>query len=48
VTFIVAYAAIAWLLKYIARHSYAIFIWYRVVVGLLLIVLLATGVLAAT
>jgi undecaprenyl-diphosphatase len=48
VTFIVAYAAIAWLLKYIARHSYAIFIWYRVVVGLLLIVLLATSVLAAT
>lgn len=48
VTFVVAYVVIAWLLKYIARHSYAVFIWYRVIVGLILIVLLATGVLAAT
>jgi undecaprenyl-diphosphatase len=47
ITFIVAYAAIAWLLKYIARHSYAIFIWYRIVVGLILVILLATGTLAA-
>jgi undecaprenyl-diphosphatase len=48
VTFIVAYASIAWLLKYIARHSYAVFIWYRVIVGIILIILLASGVLAAT
>jgi undecaprenyl-diphosphatase len=48
VSFIVAYAAVAWLLKYISNHSYAVFIWYRVALGLLLVVLLATGAVAAT
>jgi undecaprenyl-diphosphatase len=45
VSFIVGYAAVAWLLKFIARHSYSIFIAYRLVLGALLMVLLATGVL---
>jgi undecaprenyl-diphosphatase len=47
-SFIVAYASIAWLLKYIARHNFNIFIVYRVALGLLLVVLLATGAIAAT
>ncbi len=47
-TFVVAYAAIAWLLKFIAHHSYTVFIVYRLGLGLVLIVLLATGALAAT
>jgi undecaprenyl-diphosphatase len=45
VSFIVGYLAVAWLLKFISRHSYSIFIAYRVVLGSLLIVLLATGVI---
>jgi undecaprenyl-diphosphatase len=45
VSFIVGYAAVAWLLKFVARHSYSIFIAYRLVLGALLMVLLATGVL---
>lgn len=45
VSFIVGYAAVAWLLKFIAKHSYSIFIAYRLVLGALLMVLLATGVL---
>lgn len=45
VSFIVAYAAIAWLLRYIASHSFALFIVYRVVLGSVLIVLLTTGVI---
>lgn len=48
VSLIIAYASIAFLLKLVARHSITIFIAYRVALGLLLIVLLSTGVLTAT
>ncbi|HZO05007.1 MAG TPA: undecaprenyl-diphosphate phosphatase [Solirubrobacterales bacterium] len=48
VSFVVAYFAIFWLLRYIARHNYAIFIVYRVVLGTLVLLLVATGVLSAT
>lgn len=47
VSFGVAYASIAWLLRFVARHSFNAFVAYRVVVGLLLLVLLGTGVLNA-
>jgi undecaprenyl-diphosphatase len=48
VSFIVAYISVAWLLRYIARHSYSIFIIYRVALGTLLVVLLVTGAITAT
>ncbi len=48
VSFAVAFVAIAWLLRYIAHHNYAVFIVYRVALGLLILILLATGVLSAT
>ncbi|MDX2701237.1 undecaprenyl-diphosphate phosphatase [Streptomyces sp. PA03-6a] len=47
VSFVVAYASIAWLLKFVAKHSFNAFVIYRVVVGVLLFGLLATGVLNA-
>jgi undecaprenyl-diphosphatase len=47
VSFIVGYAAVAWLLKFIAGHSYSIFIAYRLVLGAVLVVLLATKVIEA-
>ncbi|MEU6208080.1 undecaprenyl-diphosphate phosphatase [Micromonospora sp. 15K316] len=47
VSFVVAYFSVSWLLRFIARHSYSIFIVYRVALGLLLIVLLATGTIEA-
>jgi len=47
VSFFVAYAAIAWLLRYIAKHSFMLFIIYRIALSALLVVLLATGILAA-
>jgi undecaprenyl-diphosphatase len=47
VSFIVGYAAVAWLLKFIAGHTYSIFIAYRLVLGALLMVLLATNVIQA-
>jgi undecaprenyl-diphosphatase len=45
VSFVVAYVAVAWLLKFIATHSYKSFIVYRVGLGVLLMVLLTTGVI---
>ena len=48
VSFVVAYITVAWLLKYVAKHTYSLFIIYRVALGTLLIVLLATGAIAAT
>jgi undecaprenyl-diphosphatase len=48
VSFAVAYAAVAWLLKFVAGHSLALFVWYRLALGGLLVVLLATGTMSAT
>jgi len=48
VSFVVAYASIAWLLRFVVRHSIVTFVWYRVGVGLLLILALATGWMTAT
>jgi undecaprenyl-diphosphatase len=48
VAFVSAYLAIAWLLRFIAHHTYAVFIVYRVGLGVLLLALLASGVLDAT
>lgn len=42
---IVGYASIAWLLRYLMRHTTMIFIWYRLILGLLLISLLLNGLL---
>ncbi|GAA4832362.1 undecaprenyl-diphosphate phosphatase [Kitasatospora terrestris] len=47
VSFGVAYASIAWLLKYVAKHSFNAFVVYRIVIGLLLMGLLATGAVNA-
>jgi undecaprenyl-diphosphatase len=48
VSFVVAYASIAWLLRLVAKYPISVFIPYRVGLGLLIIVLLWTGVLTAT
>ncbi|MFG2372988.1 undecaprenyl-diphosphate phosphatase [Streptomyces sp. NPDC048504] len=45
VSFVVAYASIAWLLKFVAKHSFNAFVIYRIIIGLLLFGLLGTGVL---
>ncbi|WP_329459142.1 undecaprenyl-diphosphate phosphatase [Streptomyces sp. NBC_01497] len=47
VSFVVAYGSIAWLLRFVARHSFNAFVIYRIVVGVLLLGLLGTGVLSA-
>ena len=48
VAFVVAYASIAWLLRFVAHHPITTFIWYRVTLGLVLFVVLGAGWLTAT
>ncbi len=48
VAFVVAYASIAWLLRFVATNTLKPFVWYRVVLAVLLVGALATGVLSAT
>jgi undecaprenyl-diphosphatase len=48
VSFIVAYASIAWLLRFVSRNSIIPFVWYRVGLGVLLVVALSTGLLSGT
>ncbi|MGX7679712.1 undecaprenyl-diphosphate phosphatase [Jatrophihabitans sp. DSM 45814] len=48
ISFAVGLASIAWLIKYVSKHSTFIFIGYRIVLGLLLIGLLASGAVSAT
>ena len=48
VSFVVAYASIAWLLKFVSSNKITAFVWYRVALGLVLIVVLAAGWMTAT
>ena len=48
VAFVVAYASIAWSLRFVANHSIAWFVPYRLGLGVLLLVLLSSGVLSPT
>ena len=48
ISFVVAYASIAWLLRFVAHHPITTFVWYRVALGLVLIVVLGAGWLTAT
>ncbi len=48
VSFVVAYASIAWLLRFVAGHTIVAFVPYRVALGLVLLAALGTGVLSAT
>ena len=45
IAFIIGYAVIAWLLKFVSTKSFAPFIIYRIGLGSLLLILLATGVI---
>ena len=47
VSFVVGYAAIAWLLRYVSTRSYTPFVIYRILLGTFTLILLGTGVLSA-
>ncbi len=48
VSFIVGYASIAWLLKFISRNDFSLFVWYRIIVGFAIIGLISAGIVSAT
>jgi undecaprenyl-diphosphatase len=45
--FVIGYIVIAWLMKYISTKSFTPFVIYRVVLGTLLLIALATGLISA-
>ena len=47
VAFVIGYIVIAWLLKFVATKSFMPFIIYRVALGSLILILLATGAISA-
>jgi undecaprenyl-diphosphatase len=48
VSFIVAYASVAWLLKFVQKHTIEVFAFYRLLLGVVLLILLATSTVTAT
>jgi undecaprenyl-diphosphatase len=48
VSFIVAYATIAWLLRFVAKHSITVFVGYRIGLAAVVAGLLLTGTISAT
>lgn len=47
IAFVVGYAVIAWLLRYVQKHSVYVFVWYRLGLGVLLAIALGAGWIAA-
>jgi Undecaprenyl-diphosphatase (EC 3.6.1.27) len=47
VSFVVGYASIAWLLRFVASNTFTGFVVYRVALGLLIAGLLVAGVVEA-
>jgi len=45
VSFIVALASVSWLLRYVSRHDFRGFAVYRVVAGVVILILVATGLI---
>ncbi len=48
IAFVVGFVAVAWLLRFLTRHSMYWFVGYRVALGVLVLILLGTGVMSAT
>ena len=48
IAFAVGFAVIAWLLRWVAKHTVYAFVWYRIALGVLLFVALGAGWVSAT
>ncbi|MDL2078055.1 undecaprenyl-diphosphate phosphatase [Streptomyces sp. GXMU-J15] len=46
VAFLTGYAVIAWFMKFISTKSFMPFVWYRIALGIVIIILVATGALS--
>lgn len=47
VAFVIGYAVIAWLMRFITNNSFKIFVWYRILLGVALYILLGLGLINA-
>lgn len=47
ISFVVGYISIAWLLKFVSKHNFSLFIWYRVALGGIIALLLLANTIAA-
>ncbi len=47
IAFAVGFAIIGWFLKFVSTRSYGVFVWYRILLGMALYVLLGFGVISA-
>jgi undecaprenyl-diphosphatase len=48
IAFVVGFASVVWLLRFLAHHPISVFCTYRVLLGAVLLVLLGAGVMSAT
>ena len=48
IAFVVGFGVIAWLLRWVAKHTVYAFVWYRLALGVLLFVALGAGWVSAT
>lgn len=48
IAFCIGFLAVAWFLRFLVRHGMYWFVGYRVLLGVIVLILLATGVVAAT
>ena len=48
IAFGVGYASIAWLLRYVENHTIYVFVWYRIILGLAVLLAVLGGLVPAT
>jgi undecaprenyl-diphosphatase len=48
VSFVVAYVSVAWMLRFVSKHTIRVFVWYRFALAAVLILLLTTGYVTDT
>jgi undecaprenyl-diphosphatase len=48
IAFVIGFAAVAWFLQFLVRHSMYWFVGYRVLLGSVVLILLGTGAVSAT
>jgi len=47
IAFVVGFVIVGWFLKFVSSHSYKVFVWYRILLGLAIFILLGAGVINA-
>ncbi|MGR6902558.1 undecaprenyl-diphosphate phosphatase [Glutamicibacter sp. BSL13] len=47
IAFVVGFVIVGWFLKFVSTHSYMVFVWYRIALGLALFILLGMGLISA-